>query len=335
MLIYNRLTSSQIEAVDTEIARAKQDRPLKIHWVKTSDELEVALKNGLVELFCGIFGGWPFHEIFSKEEVCEIWRTLLNQEGFIFTACSDDDPQKPIALVASEPLLNRQSAIDLVTPVMGQLPNVDRMFYFAEHGVQENYRKQGIGRLMRDLLFSVNITCGFDQGAIMRTSESNYPQLSGTVYQRGGIILPVAEKVTWPRDWGFPDTDTRNYFWFNADAVQGLAKPYQSLQAIVLDGKGDDTVVILANTNLTDKDMAVLEVKINRSFPTTKDIRFAIPNPDNRKFNGKIVLRNSNRLFIEGECLFTGRMYLSRSFPATALVKTPRPSGAAARQLIM
>ncbi len=90
--------------MENELMRqATQKTGLKLIKIKSKDELEDLLRSGLNTLYADVFGGEPYNEIFSEEEVDTIFMDYFDKNGEIFVGICPAT-QKPVSFVVSTPL---------------------------------------------------------------------------------------------------------------------------------------------------------------------------------------------------------------------------------------
>tara|TARA_B100001971_G_C18009978_1_gene441860 strand:+ start:36 stop:638 length:603 start_codon:yes stop_codon:yes gene_type:complete len=169
--------------MENELMRkAAQKTGLQLIKIKTKDELEDLLRSGLNTLYADVFGGEPYNEVFSEEEIDNIFMDYFDKNGEIFVGICPQT-QKPVSFVASTPLKYKFDIVSLLGPQI----DTKNSAYFAEDGVAEQFRRQGISSAMKELLLSYCFSLGY-ANVILRTSLENTPQRRA-VEKANGVLL--------------------------------------------------------------------------------------------------------------------------------------------------
>jgi hypothetical protein len=125
--------------------QVEKETGLCIVRIQTEKELNMYLDKGLDALYRDVFGGPPYNEKFTLEEVRDIFRGFIREQGQVYIALDDENGNKPVAFVTSVPLT---SAFNIASAVKGSV-KAKNAAYFAEDGVDVNYRRKGISAQMK------------------------------------------------------------------------------------------------------------------------------------------------------------------------------------------
>lgn len=275
--------ASQVNAARSKIER---ETGLCVTQITASGELTSALDNGLAELYRAVFSEPPYNEKFELPEVHDIFQSFLEEKGHIFLVQDPARNMRPVAFVTSVPLHIEFNVVSLV----GKNLPVEKTAYFAEEGVDESARRQGLSIRMKDLLLKACGLSGYDR-VLLRTSVLNYRQISA-VNKAGGEVLPgIFQDIARNRTDGSVSNDTNAFYVFdlkNPSAAQQLDRV-----VIVAQEKGDYAVVY---DKLDGADQKKWASWIKESYPGVHRVSFMPIVPD-------------------GKAVFDGKLYVARRSP--------------------
>jgi len=161
---------AQIQGPVEELVSGKleegRDHPYAIERVQSLDKLGQALDDGgLSSLYQSVFGEPPYCEEFTDADVREYFEEYTN-DGMLFVARGEGNV---VGFSATLPITSVPEVRDIVGEA---IPNVDTCQYVADLGVDQGYRREGIGKRM--VMEALNqMPDGI--GVVMRTTESNIP----------------------------------------------------------------------------------------------------------------------------------------------------------------
>ena len=152
--------------------------------------LQDYLKAGLVDLYCEVFGGWPYNEVFEREAVAQGFQNVLQAQGMIVLALYSE---RPVGFMVAEPIGERFKEIAAFNDLDRQ-----KTAYIAEDGVSAAFRRQGISSTMKSCVLNGLRAWGMQQ-TILRTSIINEPQIQAclkTGAQRLNDVEQMVERET-------------------------------------------------------------------------------------------------------------------------------------------
>lgn len=157
-----------------------------------STKLEV---DGFIKVYKEAFGGEPYFEVYSDDDVREIWDEHM-ADGRIILAKDEEANGKVVGFGCSLPLHHApQNVQDFLARCMerGLLPadfSFENTWYMSELGVLEDYRKRGIAyELVRHRL--IDVSHSGKRYYIMRTADER--SNSRHLYEQLGALV-VSEK---------------------------------------------------------------------------------------------------------------------------------------------
>lgn len=272
--------------------QVEKETGLCIVRIQTEKELNMYLDKGLDALYRDVFGGPPYNEKFTLEEVRDIFRGFIREQGQVYIALDDENGNKPVAFVTSVPLT---SAFNIASAVKGSV-KAKNAAYFAEDGVDVNYRRKGISAQMKKLLLAA---CSVDdlKEVVLRTSANNYAQISA-VNKAGGIVIRKAkQEVPRTQTDGSVVIDKNAFYLFDQ-----FSKTKNTLECVtvVRDAEGRDTAFV--NDKSFDVKSRTLVGKwfdkarenywkndILETYPGIAKVVFNQPAPEGKKvFQGKM-----------------------------------------------
>lgn len=146
-------------------------------------------KNNYIELYKKIFSQAPYFEIFTDEEVAEVYRLSLLDSSISLLAIKDN---KIIGFALGIKLSIHND--DKFKTLVGKHFNINKVLYNAELGVLPEYRGLGIGGKLIDerMLFAKKM--GYEI-ICMRTKKEG--SMSISLYQKLGFkILEGVEEIS-------------------------------------------------------------------------------------------------------------------------------------------
>jgi len=175
--------------------------PKELLEIQGEDSLKSVLEHGLTTLYQSVFAGPPYFEKFSNQEVEETFKEILNGNGLILVL-KEEDQVISFATGASLSNFGPEALKERYSP--------EETFYFAELGVKEDRRREGIGTLITKSVIN-NVKQRFPQlkTFCMRTSVDNLPSI-GLATKVGLAVIPdLREFVLQERQDGFIKADER------------------------------------------------------------------------------------------------------------------------------
>jgi len=149
--------------------------------IQDTATLQSVLEDGLTTLYQSVFAGPPYFEKFSDQEVKETFTEILSGKGIIFVFKENGEV---ISFAAGAPLSS------FGPEILKKRFAPEKTFYFAELGVKENRRRQGIGIFMTKLLInSTQEEYPLFKIFCMRTSVDNLPSI-GLAKRAGLTVVP-------------------------------------------------------------------------------------------------------------------------------------------------
>ena len=171
---------AQIQGPVTELNRGTlevgKNQTYVVEEVTNAEQLAAALQQeGLPELYKDVFGKPPYNESFTDDEIAEIFEQYL-QHGKLFLA---KDTGRVIGFGASVPLVQEP----VIEEILHDKLDTSVTWYMADLGVNEEYRKNGIGKM----LVQKRIDAAPDGSIlVMRTSINNLA--SQSIYKSLGFV---------------------------------------------------------------------------------------------------------------------------------------------------
>jgi diaminopimelate epimerase len=238
------------------------------------ESLTDALKRGLGDLYRSVFAGAPYFEKFSAEEAEDSFRQCLDQGGIVFAAF-DRATGKAVAFNASLPL---ETVPDLKR-LFGQASWFARAAYFAEDGVDQSLRRQGVSACMKRLLLSANFSAGV-QNVLLRTNANNYPQICAVTKAGGRVLSDIFQDVAGVRQSGKTTVDKRSFYMFTASDRQTAAQTRRLDRVTIARPGGNDTAIVWDDiARAEQKDVAR---RIQENYPGVEQVMFVEKGKDGR-----------------------------------------------------
>ncbi|OFW86912.1 MAG: hypothetical protein A3B66_07255 [Alphaproteobacteria bacterium RIFCSPHIGHO2_02_FULL_46_13] len=237
---------------------------VEVRRIETSAELKNVLESGLNDLYQRVFAAPPYNEKFTTDEVIDIFLSYFESGGIIFVA--KDDTDKPVAFVTAVPLKSEFNVAALVSKNV----DINCSSYFAEDGVAENLRKNGISARMKAILLSACQQEGYES-LILRTSVYNYKQISAVNKAGGVVIAGLFQNVSSPRADGTMTQDTRSFYKFDLDANTASNKTVLERVTIVRPG-GNDTAIVW--DDIPREEQGTLSKRIQSTYPGIEQVMF-------------------------------------------------------------
>lgn len=195
--------SGPVDTLEVGSLETRGNGTVVVEKITSRQKLREALVNGnLAILYQDIFSQAPYFESFTVDDVAAFFDEYI-ENGLLFLA---QDGKETIGFGAAIPLVNDGSVAE--TFVNNGL-NIDGVWYMADLGVKDIYRKRGIGRqLVQSRLDALN-----GNMVVMRTSENNL--ISQSLYRSLGFKeLPgVSQYVEGSRIDGQTTTDRRIFLY--------------------------------------------------------------------------------------------------------------------------
>jgi diaminopimelate epimerase/ribosomal protein S18 acetylase RimI-like enzyme len=197
----NTFNKATIEGPVEIVSSGELNNNYAIEKIETRDQLESVFNQGLPQLFIEIFSQPPYQEKFSIDEAKSFFKDYLSY-GNVFI-CKNQ--KEIIGFSASIPLIYEEEISKLVSSL--NIKSEDTI-YFAELGVSNNYRKQGVGiNLTQEIINSTPI----GKNILLRTSENNNKAIP--LYKKLGFQqLPIFQEVEQARVNGSIDKDRRVFY---------------------------------------------------------------------------------------------------------------------------
>ena len=170
------------------LRQAAQKTGLNVIKIETKDELLTLLEGGLNTLYAEVFGGEPYNEVFTEDEVTAIFCEYFDKGGHVFVGLCPET-SAPVSFIISTPL---SAKFDVATALECE-DRVDTMAYVAEDGVAEPFRRRGISTAFKQLLLNDCAENGFED-VILRTSVTNVPQRRA-VEKAGGVAVEGVTQI--------------------------------------------------------------------------------------------------------------------------------------------
>lgn len=192
-----------VEILNTGVLVQTNNGPVAVERVITKDQVSNYLESGeLSDAFNAIFGGPPYDEVFSYDEVKSYFMEY-QQEGTLFFARSKD---KLVGFGAALPLSKNTEIAEIA---LGFGIPVASTQYMADLGVIDDWRRSSIAEtLVKERLSS------FKKGTtvLMRTSDKNTN--SQNLYTKLGFtqVQGMEQKVEQMRTSGEREIDRRIFF---------------------------------------------------------------------------------------------------------------------------
>jgi len=241
-----------------------KDYGLTAYKLTSEQDLQDALEAGLIKLYQDVFADPPYNESFEAEEVKEIFFSYLNSGGHIFVA--NNETGRPVAFVASAPL---KSDFSVAAAVNGQV-SLEKTAYFAEDGVEKTLRQKGISAEMKKMLLS---SCSADglETLLLRTSASNYKQISAVNKAGGCVVAGLFQQVTSTRLDGTMEQDARSFYTFDLNTVDPSTITTLDRVTIARPG-GNDTAIVW--DQVSREQQGPLSKKIQATYPGIEQVMF-------------------------------------------------------------
>lgn len=264
----------------------QQNDNITISRVQTREQLDQLLDQGLAALYKDVFGGAPYFESFTTDEVKDIFREFLDKKGIVFVAA---DAGKPVAFVASVPLSTKFELAQIAQPYS---VDASKTAYFAEDGVAAEYRRIGLSARMKKMLLDANKQAGLPY-MLLRTSAKNYAQINAVNKAGGHVLRDAFQKVARKTKNG-QEIDTNAFYLFGKDEnTSGLSDNKLDRVIIVRTPEGRDVAFIFE---------PIGKALYGRGIDGIKDVYPRI---------SRVTRGNSLDQVPDGKVLFDGPLYLT------------------------
>ena len=193
--------SGPIDQLTEGTIQVEGKNPYSIEQVNTKDQLEKINRDGLPQLYAKVFGTEPYNELFTDEQVKEIFQTYLDNRGIILVT---RDAKGIAGFGVAVPLATEPELAKIVAE--GGIV-AENSWYMADLGVRDESRKNGIGTA---LIGSRLQRLPSGSAAVMRTSVNN--EKSQSLYRNVfGFqeVVGVRQNVTNTRVDGSISSDER------------------------------------------------------------------------------------------------------------------------------
>lgn len=264
---------------------------LIIERVTAQEQLNDLLDAGLANLYQEVFGGPPYNEMFSAQEVRDIFQEFLDKKGCIFVALNPQAENRPVAFVVSTPL---RAEFELAK-LAGTKVEADKTAYFAEDGVAEDYRRNGLSARMKKLLIETNSVSSIGK-MFLRTSQQNYKQISAVNKAGGVVISGLFQDVARKRLDGTTTIDENAFYLFDTEEYRQTAANALKLEKVIVSQSTNGDIAQVFDA-VPDEQQSPLAARIKEVYPAIKKVLFV---------NNALQKAPSN-----DNVLFTGRMYLA------------------------
>jgi len=163
----NAQISGPIEFLNSGLFQEGKNREYLIERISGPKQLESFIKNdSLFQLYQGIFSKAPYFEQFTPEEVNGFFMEYASK-GILFLA----EDQKNERLIGFGAVLPLRMVTDVAQIAKKKGFDVEKTWYMADLGVDEDYRREGIGKtLVLERLRSLPEV----SSVLMRTSKDNW-----------------------------------------------------------------------------------------------------------------------------------------------------------------
>ncbi len=152
-----------------------------IEDIVSEKQLKQVLSNeGLIDLYNRVFGGPPYNEVFTDQEVTDEFENYFTN-GFVSIVRRD---QKIVAFEGTCRASSSPGIADIVTK-MGKDPGAT--WYFGDLGVDTPYRRQGIGKKL-----TAKRLASLTDSVILRTNKDNFQAIN--LYKSLGFQILEGEK---------------------------------------------------------------------------------------------------------------------------------------------
>lgn len=250
-----------------------------LYWVNDGKSLDFACERGLLGLYRRVFAEPPYNEDFTNDQVYGEFQDTLKQDGLVFMATEKQGLDRVLGFVSSLPLTR---VPEVATSVAGAV-DPDKAAYFAEDGVEKDYRRKGISSLMKNMLIQANWMSGADH-IVLRTSDQNYRQAAAVTKAGGQVISGAFQHVASPRQGGQIMQDRRAFFLFTPE--QETNYDYLQRVSIVRPG-GNDTAIVW--DNIPRRQQGDIASSIQKTYPGVEQVMFIERNPENGRIRGQMA----------------------------------------------
>ena len=275
--------------------KIEQETGLAVTRIASGRQLEELLDAGLAGLYKDVFAGPPYNEKFEIDEVKGIFRDFFSKKGTILVAT---DPQKgnaPVAFVVSVPL---RAEFEFVKIAKEYYADPETTAYFAEDGVAESYRRQGISGRMKALLLEANSVDGLKQ-VLLRTSTQNYAQISAVNKAGGRILLGQFQKVLRTTIDDKKEIDNNLFYLFDRAAKKQAPPKVLQRVIVVQGGDGKNRAFVFGENKrglLAWRDRQILRSDMRNAYPDIAAVKYVA----------------DLQSVTAGRVLFDGRMYVGQ-----------------------
>lgn len=273
-------SSFLMRAIQTAVAgHSAQNDQYNLYWINDCKSLDFACERGLLSLYQRVFAEAPYYEEFTGEQVYREFQETLKQLGLIFMATEKQGLDRVRGFVSSLPLLNVPDVASSVKNIV----DLNKTAYFAEDGVDKDYRRRGISRLMKNALIQANWMSGAEH-IVLRTSDHNYRQVAAVSKEGGQVISNIFQNVTNARQGGQIMQDRRAFYLFTPE--NEIDYDYLHRVIIVRPG-GNDTAVVW--DNIPRPQQNAIAASIQKNYPGIEQVMFVEKNPENGLIRGQMA----------------------------------------------
>lgn len=273
-------SSSLAVAIQVAVSgNSVQNDRYNLYWVNDRKSLDCACERGLLGLYRRVFSEPPYNEEFTNDQVYAEFQDTLRQNGLVFIATQKLNPDRVLGFVSSLPL----SCVPDIAERLEGITEPDRAAYFAEDGVDKDYRRKGISSLMKTMLIQANWISGADH-IVLRTSDQNYRQISAVTKSGGCVISSIFQQVTSPRQGGQIMQDRRAFYLFTPEAETR----YDHLQRVTIARPGGNDTAIVWD-NIPRRGQTEVAAAIQKNYPGVEQVMFIERNRETMRLRGQMA----------------------------------------------
>ena len=256
MLPYDTIFMNPETTLESMMRINKRETKLDYLQIQNKAELSRWLDNGLARLYQDVFSGPPYNESFTLDEIKSCFQDMLSKKGVIIVATDPKKNNQPVAFVVSVPLKDEFEIAAKVKDVV----NPEKTSYFAEDGVDMNYRRQGLSARMKDMLLEANRAEGIPN-MLLRTSNDNYAQISAVNKAGGKVLKDVFQSVARKRTDGSVTIEKSAFYLFDLQSSIPTKEVQKISPVLVLRDNGCDRAIVLDPLAAGDKKKTTQQIR--------------------------------------------------------------------------